>query len=189
MRVDVALGLGSNLGRSEEILASALLRLRVVIRIRAIAPLFRSRAEGPGRQPDYLNTAVVGSCDLAADDLLAVTKQLEYDSGRRRGRRNRPRRLDIDLLLCGPHVIRRPELTVPHPRLGQRRFVLAPLARIAPGWTVPPTGITVSDLLTRLDDRDPIIELEWHRGQRPAMALPRSDRDTAERKPGGGRIL
>lgn len=185
MRVDVALGLGSNLGRSEEILASALVRLTSSVRILAVAPLFRSPAQGPGYQPDYLNTAIVGSCSLSADDLLAVTKHLEWSFGRRRDRRHRPRRLDIDLLLFGAQVILRPELTVPHPRLGQRRFVLAPLAHIAPRWVVPPTGVTVGELLTGLGDRDPVSELEWGLDIRPATLRRRRDSGSLEPRPTG----
>lgn len=180
MRVDVALGLGSNLGRSEEILASAVVRLGSTVRILAVAPLFRSRAQGPGRQPDYLNTAVVGNCRLTADELLAVTKELEQSAGRRRGRRNRPRPLDIDLLIFGSAVLTHPELTVPHPRLGERRFVLEPLARIASGLPVPPTGVTIGELLNRLGDRDPVTELAWTVDIRPRQTRHERRADDAD---------
>lgn len=107
-------------------------------------------------QPDYLNTAAVGRTGLAPEALLAVCKALELEAGRRRrpqDPRFGPRPLDVDVLLWGDRVSDRPELTLPHPRLRERRFVLEPLAEIAPDLRVPPDGVTVSELLARLGDQ------------------------------------
>jgi 2-amino-4-hydroxy-6-hydroxymethyldihydropteridine diphosphokinase len=72
-----------------------------------------------------------------------------------------PRPLDVDILLYGDVLLDRPELTLPHPRMRERRFVLAPLAEIAPDLTVPPDGARVADLLARLGEGDPVERVEW----------------------------
>jgi len=95
--------------------------------------------------------------------LLGELKRIEYLAGRRRGERHGPRVLDIDLLLWGQTLYRRPELTLPHPRLRQRRFVLAPLAQIAGDWQVPPDGLTVSELLAELEPQSDLVPLQWSR--------------------------
>lgn len=82
--------------------------------------------------------------------MLAVCKALEREAGRRKGVRFGPRPLDVDIVLWGDRVSDRPELTLPHPRLRERRFVLEPLAGIAPDLRVPPDGVTVRELLERL---------------------------------------
>lgn len=72
-----------------------------------------------------------------------------------------PRPLDVDVLVYGDVLSDRPELTLPHPRMRERRFVLAPLAEIAPDLALPPDGARVADLLARLGDRDPVERVEW----------------------------
>jgi 2-amino-4-hydroxy-6-hydroxymethyldihydropteridine diphosphokinase len=103
---------------------------------------------------------------MEPDAILALAMALERAAGRERGVRLGPRTLDIDLLLCGNRTSRAPELTLPHPRLALRRFVLAPLADIAPGLPVPPGGETVADLLARLGPAAPgeIEKIAWHLG-------------------------
>lgn len=115
-----------------------------------VASLYRSRAVSPEPQPDYLNTAALARTTLPPDAVLAVAKALELAAGRTRGVRFGPRPLDIDLLLYGGLRRDDPELTLPHPRLRERRFVLAPLAEIAPDLSVSPDGATVAELLARL---------------------------------------
>jgi 2-amino-4-hydroxy-6-hydroxymethyldihydropteridine diphosphokinase len=110
---------------------------------------------------------------MEPDAILALAMVLERDAGRERGAgvpRLGPRPLDIDLLVYGDRVSTAPELTLPHPRLGERRFVLAPLADIAPDLPVPPGGETVSSLLARLGPAKPgeIERLAW--GQAEASA-------------------
>ena len=113
-------------------------------------------------QPPYLNTVVVGRPLLPADELLAVAKALELAAGRRSGRRHAPRRLDVDLLLYGELSSDRPELTLPHPGLRQRRFVLAPLAEIAPDLPIPPDGATVAELLAAVGQETWVERIDWH---------------------------
>ncbi len=99
---------------------------------------------------------MIGRTALSPPDLLAIVKRLELAAGRRPATRNSPRPLDIDLLLYDQEVLSTPELTLPHPRLRHRRFVLAPLNDIAPDWPVPPDGESVAALLAALGDEQPV---------------------------------
>lgn len=162
----MALGLGGNLGPVAETLARALDRLRDALGPRAplsIASLYRTRPISPVPQPDYRNTAALVYTDMEPDAILAVAMALERAAGRERGVRLGPRPLDVDLLLYGDLVAADPELTLPHPRLRERRFVLEPLAEIAPDLPVPPDGATVGELLARLGPAAPgeIERLAW----------------------------
>jgi 2-amino-4-hydroxy-6-hydroxymethyldihydropteridine diphosphokinase len=104
-------------------------------------------------QPRFLNGAVALDTELGPVELLAVLLEIERALGRvRDGVRNGPRSIDLDLLLFDAETIRRPELTLPHPRLHERRFVLEPLADIDPELRVPGRG-TVAELLASLDEQ------------------------------------
>lgn len=152
----IALALGGNLGpagRIEQILRRALRQLETSLGPLQVAPLYRTAAVSPLPQPDYLNTAAVGRTSLGPEAVLALAKALELAAGRRPGPRFGPRPLDIDLLLYGDLQSSAPELALPHPRLRERRFVLEPLAAIAPGLAVPPDGLTVAELLARVADQ------------------------------------
>ena len=133
----------------------ALQRLEEVLGPLRVASLYRTAAVSPVPQPDYLNTAVLASASLEPGELLALAKALA--AGRRRGERFGPRPLDIDLLLYGDLQSSAPELTLPHPRLRERRFVLEPLAEIAPDLRIPPDNAKVSDLLARLQP-EPLVQ-------------------------------
>jgi 2-amino-4-hydroxy-6-hydroxymethyldihydropteridine diphosphokinase len=129
-----------------------------------VASLYRSPPISPVLQPDFFNTAATAHTTLAAEEILALAKALELAAGRRRGPRFGPRPLDVDLLLYGDRCSDTPELILPHPRLRERRFMLEPLAEIAPGWPVPPDGVPVAELLSRLGDRQGVERIEWYRG-------------------------
>ncbi len=103
-------------------------------------------------QPWYLNTVARGWTDLPPEAVLALTKLLELRAGRRRAARGAPRPLDIDLLLYGSRLATDAELSLPHPGLRQRSFVLAPLADLAPRLRLPPDGTTPAELLAALPD-------------------------------------
>ena len=173
----VALGLGGNLGQPQEIEATlrlALERLEAHLGGLRAASLYRSGAVSSIPQPDYLNTAAVGCTSLAPDAVLAIAKALELAAGRRLGPRNAARPLDIDLLYYGDLSWAAPEITLPHPRLAERRFVLAPLAEIAPDAPVPPSGASAAELLRRLTPAAPAVErLEWLRAPRPSWSSTR----------------
>jgi 2-amino-4-hydroxy-6-hydroxymethyldihydropteridine diphosphokinase len=159
----VALGLGSNVGNLEDNLRSAIRDLERSLESLVVAPPYRSQPVSFSAQDSYLNTALTGRTRLAADELLALTKALEREAGRRPGPRFGPRPLDIDLLIYGEHVLHTPELCVPHPRLRERRFYLAPLADIAPHLRVPPDGVSVGELLKNLDDPHRVERVSWSR--------------------------
>ena len=159
--VRVALGLGGNLGPTEEILLRAIRDLSGSVDSLRVAPLYRSAPEGLVDQPEFLNTAITGDTALSPDELLSVCQQLELAAGRRRRERFGPRPLDIDLLLFGQETRNTPELTLPHPRLRQRRFVLQPLADIAADLEVPPAGETVGELLARLPVTGGVEKIGW----------------------------
>jgi 2-amino-4-hydroxy-6-hydroxymethyldihydropteridine diphosphokinase len=151
----------------ERTLAWALRQLAASLGPLRAASLYRTRAVSPGfrlPQPDFLNTAALVHTTLPADGVLALAKALELAAGRRPGARVGPRPLDIDLLLYGDRRVDDPEMTLPHPRLRQRRFMLAPLAEIAPDLAVPPDGATVRELLARLGDpgeEDAVERIGW----------------------------
>jgi 2-amino-4-hydroxy-6-hydroxymethyldihydropteridine diphosphokinase len=147
--------LGANLGTREATLRRAVAQLdgrddTVVV---ALSQLRETEPVGLLDQPRFLNGVVVLDTALGPRELLAVLLEIERGLGRvRDGARNGPRQLDLDLLLYDGETIDEPELTVPHPRLHERRFVLEPLADIDPALAVPGRG-TVAELLAALDDR------------------------------------
>lgn len=126
-----------------------------------VAPLYRSAPLSPIAQPDFLNTVAVGRSRPGAsgpEDVLALGKALELEAGRVRGARFGPRPLDVDLLLCGERRSERPELTLPHPRLLERRFVLAPLADLCPDLLL--SGRTVREWAESLAGEQRVYRVE-----------------------------
>jgi 2-amino-4-hydroxy-6-hydroxymethyldihydropteridine diphosphokinase len=133
----VYLALGSNLGDRRANLGAAVERLRELVAIEALSSLYETEPAYVTGQPHFLNAALRGRTALLPSALLAFAKQVERDLGRAAGQRYGPRVVDIDLLLYGEQAIDTPQLTIPHPRMAERPFVLAPLAEIAPDL-VPP---------------------------------------------------
>ena len=146
-------GLGANLGDAAATIGSATLAFGAVESTRVVrsSGLYRS-APIDGDGPDYLNSVVELRTALAPADLLVALQRIEAAHGRSRTYRNAPRTLDLDLLLYADRRIETEPLTVPHPRMHQRAFVLRPLAEIAPGLVVPGRG-AVADLLLRVVDQ------------------------------------
>jgi 2-amino-4-hydroxy-6-hydroxymethyldihydropteridine diphosphokinase len=129
----VFVGLGANLGDAQASVCEALRRLEELPRTRVIAAssLYRSAPVDAGG-PDYINAVAELRTLLTPPALLAQLQAIEQRAGRERPYRHAPRTLDLDVLLFGERCIASPGLTVPHPRLAQRAFVLAPLAELAP---------------------------------------------------------
>jgi 2-amino-4-hydroxy-6-hydroxymethyldihydropteridine diphosphokinase len=140
-------GLGANLGDARATMARALEALARLpaTRLLATSPLYRS-APVDASGPDYLNAVAQIETALDAPALLTQLQAIEHAHGRERPYRNAPRTLDLDLLIHGDAVIDTPALTVPHPRLHERAFVLRPLADLVPGLIVPGRG-AIADLL------------------------------------------
>jgi 2-amino-4-hydroxy-6-hydroxymethyldihydropteridine diphosphokinase len=150
----VYLGLGANLGDCRASVEAALAALRSHPRIRVLAVSSFIDTEpvgGPPGQPVYLNGAARIETDLEPAALLAELKRLERALGRREGPRWGPRPIDLDILLYDDLVLDTPDLIIPHLGLRERRFVLAPLKEIAPDVRDPVTGLTMRELLARLD--------------------------------------
>jgi 2-amino-4-hydroxy-6-hydroxymethyldihydropteridine diphosphokinase len=153
----VYLGLGSNLGDRRWNLNAAVAALRAnpAVRVLAVSTFIETAPVGgpPGQGP-YLNGAAAVQTDLAPEAMLAELKRIERLLGRTEGPRWGPRTVDLDILLYADLVLDAPDLVIPHPRLRERRFVLEPLAEIAPDARDPASGRTVRELLARLERKD-----------------------------------
>jgi 2-amino-4-hydroxy-6-hydroxymethyldihydropteridine diphosphokinase len=148
------IGLGSNLGDRRAMLEGAIAALNATLGIRVLRISSFQETDpvgGPPGQGTFLNAAAALETTLDPWDLLQVLQTIETWFGRVRAVRWGERTLDLDLLLFDDRIIETPELTVPHPRLADRRFVLEPLAEIAPDTIEPRTGRTLSELLRDLD--------------------------------------
>ena len=147
------IGLGSNLGDRKAMLDGAVAALRGTsgVTVRAVSSYHETEPVGgpPGQGP-FLNAAAVVETDLDPIALLGRLQAIEARFGRVREVRWGPRTLDLDLLLYGDQVIATPTLQVPHPRMAERRFVLAPLAEIAPEAVDPRSGRTIGASLAAL---------------------------------------
>jgi 2-amino-4-hydroxy-6-hydroxymethyldihydropteridine diphosphokinase len=146
----VAIALGSNVGDRRAHLQFALEQLSTVLTGLRISPIYETAAVGVGPQPQFLNAVVIGETALSAPALLDRLLAFEQDAGRVRPFPGAPRTLDLDLVLYGDAIVNEPGLVVPHPRFRGRRFVLQPLADLAPDMLDPVTGRSVRELLAAL---------------------------------------
>ena len=140
-------GVGANLGDREGTIRAALAALPGVV---AVSELRETDPVGVVDQPPFLNGAAALETDLSARELLAALLAVERELGRERRERWGPRTIDLDLLLYGDEILDEPGLTVPHPRLHERRFALEPLADLAPSLEIPGRG-RISLLLAELE--------------------------------------
>jgi len=140
-------GVGSNLGDREATIRAAISALPGVV---AVSQLRETDPVGIIEQPAFLNGAVALETELSPRQLLAALLDVERELGRERRERWGPRTIDLDLLLYGGETVDEPGLTVPHPRLHERRFALEPLVELDPELLIPGRG-RVADLLAELD--------------------------------------
>lgn len=156
--VEVFLALGSNLGDRQRSIEAALRALASLpgTRILASSTLIETDPVGPMPQGRYLNGVLRLETTLPPRALLEAILRVEADLGRDRARSERwgPRTIDLDILLYGNLELDEPGLTLPHPRIAERRFVLGPLAELAPELIVPGLGVRVRDLLAMLIDSE-----------------------------------
>jgi len=154
-------GLGANLGDPVVQVTRALAALAELDDTRVVrtSSLYRTAPIGHADQPDYINAVALLDTGLAPYTLLDCLQGIERTAGRERTFRNAPRVLDLDLLLYGDQVIATPGLVVPHPRMHERAFVLAPLVEIAPDVVVPGHGVA-AELLR--DAHDQVIRALDH---------------------------
>jgi len=148
------LALGANLGNPEAQVQSAIAALGTLPHTRLVraSSLYRSAPVGYADQPDFLNAVAEVATALAPRELLDALLALELSCGRVRDFPNAPRTLDLDIILYGGLVLHEHGLTIPHPRMHERAFVLVPLAEIAPDVIVPGRGVA-RDLLAGVDVR------------------------------------
>ncbi len=154
----VYLGLGSNLGDREANLEKALAALSGQVRIETISAIYETEPVGYEDQPWFLNLVCCGKTELEPPDLLSFAKEIEARMDREESFRNAPRTIDIDILFFGNRVIETDDLTIPHPRVAERGFVMVPFAKIAPVLVHPQNGKTIKDLLSELDDTKQVRE-------------------------------
>ncbi len=148
----VYIALGGNLGDRMVNLEAAIAALAPDVRVLERSPVYETDPKYITDQPRFLNMALAAATDLEAPALLLLLKSIEERLGRGVGERYGPRPIDLDIIFYGDETVDLPDLTVPHPRLAERAFVLRPLADIASAKIHPGTGLSVAEMLDALDD-------------------------------------
>ena len=143
----IYLGLGSNLGDRYANLQHAVDELRKYMTVTAVSPVYSTEPWGDADQPAFLNICVAAVSSLSPHELLAHIKKTEQELGRMPARHWGPRLIDIDILFFDDLILSDETLTIPHPYMAERSFVLAPLADIIPDFHHPRTGLSVQEML------------------------------------------
>ena len=150
--IRAAIGLGSNLGDRARHIGDAVSSLSELGSVVRVSSLYETAPVGGPDQGPYLNGVVVFETDLPVRDLLTRCLEIEKEHGRERRERWGPRTLDLDVLLYGEQVVAEPDLTIPHPRMVERRFVLEPLLEVWPDAALP-DGTAISDFRAGVADQ------------------------------------
>ena len=151
------LGLGSNIGDRLQNLQAAISALEPKVHPVECSPVYETPPWGYLDQPNFLNQVVKAETDLSPDDLLSYLKSIESDLGRQETFLNGPRNIDLDIIFFDDAVINSPPITIPHPRMNDRGFVLLPLADLAPELEHPVLGVSVQELLAQIE----VGDIEW----------------------------
>lgn len=144
------LSLGSNLGDREHYLRGAISRLQPIGRVVSVSSFYETEPVEFAGQAWFLNCALALETTMTPGQLMGSLLEIEQQMGRQRAQKKGPRTIDIDILLSGDTVVDSPQLTIPHPAMHQRRFVLEPLAEIAPEAWHPVLKKTARQLLAQL---------------------------------------
>jgi 2-amino-4-hydroxy-6-hydroxymethyldihydropteridine diphosphokinase len=164
----VYLSLGANQGDRLANLRLALARLQTLARLEEVSSLYETQPQGMHDQPLFLNAVCRVSTGLEPQALLRFLKNVEREIGRQPGgQRWGPRPIDLDILLYDDRVVDTPELTVPHPRLAERAFVLVPMCELAPELRHPLLGEPMKDLLASLGEKEvrKVAPRSWEKGE------------------------
>ena len=156
MTINSYLSLGSNIAPRFETLQAAISSLYSLLGsdVESVSTIYETEAVASYSQADYLNCAIHIKTELTPEALITSCRKIEFSNGRPLNRnKSAPRTLDIDIIFYGDRIINSDKLIVPHPRYADRRFVLEPLAEIAPYYICPDTGTTVADTLDQCTDR------------------------------------
>ena len=156
MTINSYLSLGSNIAPRFETLQAAISSLYSLLGsdVESVSTIYETEAVASYSQADYLNCAIHIKTELTPEALITSCRKIEFSNGRPVSRnKSAPRTLDIDIIFYGDRIINSDKLIVPHPRYADRRFVLEPLAEIAPDYICPDTGTSVADTLDQCTDR------------------------------------
>lgn len=152
-----ALGIGANIGDRLGNIERAARLLRALSNSFFLASdVYETCPWGMTEQPRFLNACAVIETELPPEALLSVVKEIERKIGRVKRERWGPREIDIDILLYGDLSLELPGLSIPHPRLHERKFVLVPLVKIAPDWVHPKLGLPISGIAAAIDGSEPV---------------------------------
>ena len=157
MMTQLFLSLGGNLGNTREIFEGAYPLIEKKIgKISVYSSIYQTEAWGPILQADFLNQVLLVNTSLKAEACLAEMLEIEREFGRERKERWGPRTLDLDILYYGDQVIAESDLSIPHPRIAERKFILTPLAEIAPTFSDPASRKTMVALLEECTDNSQV---------------------------------
>lgn len=149
----IYVALGSNVGNREERVLQAVDQMKTFAKVNKISTLMETDAQGPNQgQPKFINAVVELDTTSSPEAVFAELLKIEENLGRNPSEKskNKPREIDLDLIVYGNEVVKTDHLTIPHPRMTERQFVMAPLAELNPTWTHPETGQSIQNILKKL---------------------------------------